>query len=280
MAEEYDHYWEFNQDLGTQVEVIQKKIKQGLDQVVGMFNEAPGLSSNWAWLASPAGKAGYELLKAHFNGQIDQVWEEFKKVCDDLWKRAEQMTGDPWTLMSLNRAYHQAAGRLRDEPMVITTLYDEVKLDWEGDAFVVYEQVGNKQKEAFKGIAGGEGLVEAAHLCADGAHQLRSAWRDIVDELINVAKLILEAIKEGTDAGQWVTFDAGPAIKVIGQIAATVVAAWNRLDRYFDYASTQSMSRWRKLNSGVPGLDAANKWPEVSPSQLGTLDGKEDWKAS
>jgi hypothetical protein len=79
------------------------------------------------------------------------------------------------------------------------------------------------------------------------------------------------------DAGQWVTFDAGPAIKVIGKIVTEAIRLWNDLDRYFDANVTVKLSMWRELNSGLDGLDANNSWPSVSSRDADDMANQGNW---
>jgi hypothetical protein len=99
----------------------------------------------------------------------------------------------------------------------------------------------------------------------------------MIEAILGVVDSILDCIKDGTDAGQWVTFDAGPAIKVIGKIVTEAIRLWNDLDRYFDDNTTVKLSMWRELNSGLDGLDANNSWPEISSRDSSDMDDKGGW---
>jgi hypothetical protein len=177
--------------------------------------------------------------------------------------------------MEMNDAYLRAAAKLRDEKTVISDLTSEVSKHWEGEAWVAYQHVAAEQLAAINGVD--KGLVRAATACAEGAQQIRSIWRDMIDAILDVVDTILDAIKDGTDAGQWVTFDAGPAIKVIGKIVTKALGLWNDLDRYFDTNVTVKLSMWRELNSGLDGLDANNEWPSVSGRDSADMDDKGSW---
>jgi uncharacterized protein YukE len=271
---DYDHYPEFSDDVETKLDDVKEKIEQGVQQVIDTFNDTVG-SKGWMWLVSPAVKIAYEIAKDNLEDEIQRLWDEFERIVDDTWEKIDDLTGDPWELMEMNAAYMRAAGRIRDEKTVIGDLTSEVRKNWDGDAYWAYFNVTGEQTKAVAGVDGG--LVRAATACAEGAQQIRSIWRDLIDAMIGVVNSILDAIKDGTDAGQWVTFDAGPAIKVIGKIITEALSLWNQLDRYFDENATVKVSMWRELNSGLDGLDANNDWPAISGRDATDLDDKGAW---
>jgi hypothetical protein len=271
---DYDHFPEFSDDVESQLDDVKEKIEQGVKQVVDTFNDTIG-SSGWMWFVSPAVKIAYELAKDNLEDEIQRLWDEFGRIVDDTWEKIDDLTGDPWELMEINAAYMRAAGRIRDEKTVIGDLSSEVRKHWDGQAWWSYFNVSGEQTKAVAGVDGG--LVSAATACAEGAQQIRSIWRDMIDALIGVVNSILDAIKDGTDAGQWVTFDAGPAIKVIGKIITQALSLWNQLDRYFDENATVKVSMWRELNSGLDGLDANNDWPGISGRDADDLGDKGSW---
>ncbi|MBM0126598.1 WXG100 family type VII secretion target [Pimelobacter simplex] len=269
---EYDFYSDYTDDTELQLEDVKKKIEEGVDYIIDTWNDsiiAKGLDSDWAWVISPGLKAGYEWAKGNLEDEIERLWGEFEKFCEDLWDEISDVTGEPWTLMSMNAAYIKAAGRIRDEKRVINDIGTRLALSWSGDAFTTYDALVKEQNNAI--IAVDTGLKSAATACAEGARQIRSIWRRCIDALLDVVDAILDAIKDGTDAGQWVTFDAGPAIKVIGKCLTATIGLVNDLEAYFDENVTVKLSMWTTLNSGLDGLDANNEWPSISGREIGDL---------
>lgn len=271
---EYDYYHQYSEDVEARLEEVRDKIAEGVAGVVDTFNDAIG-SKGWMWLVSPAVKIAFEMARDRIEHEIERLWEEFTRACDDMWDKVEEMTGNPWTLMEMNQSYLQAAGRLRDEKVVIGDLTSEVSKHWSGVAQAAYSHAAGRQVQALDAVD--SGLVAAATACAEGALQIRSIWRDMVDAVLEAVNTVLDAIKDGTDAGQWVTFDAGPAIKVVGKIAVTALQLWNDLDRYFDENATVQLSMWRNLNGGLDGLDANNDWPGLGSRDEHDMDGPGGW---
>ncbi len=261
----YDYYQDFSDEIHTKLDEIFTRIEAGVKEVwVAWDNSiaAKGLDSNWGWLA-PGPKLAYEHFKSRLEENIKKLWDDFKQFCEDLWAKVDEMAGSPFALMSMNAAYIKAASRIRDEKTVISDLSSEVGKHWSGVAFTSYNHVAlDEQMAAIAGVD--DGISKAAEACAEGAKQLRSIWRDVIDALLDVLDTIFDAIKDGTDAGQWVTFDAGPAIKVVGKALTSAIRLWNKLDTYFDDNATVNLAMWRQLNAGLEGLDAANRWPSIS----------------
>ena len=271
---EYDHYSEFDTDVETKLEELHEKIQEGIDYIWQKWDDSI-LSSNWGWLISPGLKAAVELHKGNLEDEIEKLWDSFETKAEEMWDKVNDLTGDPWALMLMNDAYLTAAGKIRDETVVVGNMTAQVKKGWEGDAYDSYFNTATKQTNAITGVD--KGLVAAAAACAAGALQVRSIWRDFIDEMLNIVDAILDAIKDATDAGQWVTFDAGPAIKVIGKIAVEALRFWNKLDSYFDTNATVNTGMWTDLNNGVVGLDGNNDWPKIPGYDLADLGNKGEW---
>ena len=85
----------------------------------------------------------------------------------------------------------------------------------------------------------------------------------MVDTILDIAGSVVAAIKDGTDAGQWVTLDAGPAIKVIGEVAIEVLRLANELLGFWADNTTVNLAVWTGLNDGLVGLRSGNAWPDI-----------------
>jgi hypothetical protein len=270
----YNYHYEYSDDVESRLEEVKSKIEEGVEQVWDTFDSAIG-SKDWFWLISPAGKIAFEIAKNNIKDEVQKLWDDFTALVDDAWAKVEEFTGNPFLLMEMSASYSAAAGKIRDEKTVITRIGNDVAKHWEGLAFESYNNIVPEQTGAITAVD--RGLVAASVACAEGAKQIRSIWRDFVDFLLDVVNTILDAIKDGTDAGQWVTFDAGPAIKVVGKCITALLALWNDMDRYFDVNVTTNTAMWNNLNAGVDGLDANNQWPSIPASESRDLDPKENW---
>ena len=269
---DYSHHTDFRSAVETEMENFGKKIDEGLEWVSQQWEDCI-MDSNWGWL-SPGLKGAYELAKNKCEDKMEELVNDFKEKAKEIWDDVDDVTGDPFELMSMNAAYIKAAGSLRDEKTVMGRLKSNVESHWTGGAFDAYRDMILEQTKAIAGIDAG--ISKAATACAEGAKQINDIWNDIVSAILDYASKIVDAIKEGTDAGQWVTLDLGPALKVILDAAIAVAQLALTLEKYWAENATVKTDMWRQLNSGLDGLDANNDWPRIA-YYTGKMDGKGGW---
>ena len=261
---DYDYDSIFFDDLEEQVAVITTKIQEGIDALWDTWNNSILSKADgfWGAVISPGAALTAHHLKGKLEDQISRLWDQFEETVEDFWQEVEKWTGDPGDLMRMNDDYHDAAGWIRDEKRVITEIMGELGESWSGVAFGSFTDISSKFSNALQGVD--DGLSQAATGSAETALQIRSAWNEVISAVLNVVDLVLDAIKDGTDAGQWVTFDAGPAIKVVGKILVEALRLGLALKTFIDENATVQVSMWRGLASGMEGLDAENRWPSIS----------------
>lgn len=268
----YDHHIDFRNDVEDKMEEFAAKIDEGLDWVSQQWEKCI-MDSNWGWI-SPGLKGAYELAKNRCQDKMDELVRKFEEEAAKIWDNVDDVTGDPFELMELNAAYIAAAGALRDEKTVMNRLKSSVSSRWEGQAYDAYASLIDEQVAAVAGIDAG--IAQAATACAEGAQQINDIWNDIVSAILDYASKIVDAIKDGTDAGQWVTLDLGPALKVILDAVIAVAQLALTLEKYWAENATVKTDMWRQLNSGLDGLDANNDWPR-SQYYSDQMDGKGGW---
>lgn len=272
---QYAHHPDFRIDVEEKMTDFAEKLNEGLDWVSAQWEKCI-MDSNWGWL-SPGLKAAYEAAKNSCENKMEELVHEFETKAKEIWEQVDNVTGDPFELMAMNQAYVDAAGTLRDEKMVMERLRSSVGVHWEGAAYEAYSDMIGEQINAISGID--SGIVQAATACAEGALQINDIWNDIVTAVLGYAGSIVDAIKEGTDAGQWVTLDTGPAIKVILDAVIAVAELAAKLETYWAKNATVQTSMWRVLNSGLDGLDANNDWPRIK-YYTDSMDDKGGWGAT
>jgi hypothetical protein len=269
---EYAHHPDFRAAVETEMETFAEKIDEGLQWVSEQWEKCV-MDSNWGWL-SPGLKGAYELAKNKCEDKMNELVQDFEEKAKEIWEKVDDVTGDPLELMAMNEAYISAAGALRDEKIVIGRLQSSVASHWSGDAFDAYSNMITEQTNAIAGIDAG--ISQAATACAEGAQQINDIWNDIVAAILDYASKVVDAIKEGTDAGQWVTLDLGPALKVVLDAVIAVAKLALTLEKYWAENATVKTDMWRQLNSGLDGLDANNDWPRIG-YYTGQMDGKGGW---
>ena len=269
---DYAHHPDFRLDVEEKMTEFAGQLNEGLDWVSAQWDKCI-MDSNWGWL-SPGLKAAYEVAKDSCQQKMEELVQEFETKAREIWEEVDNVTGDPFELMAMNQAYISAAGALRDEKTVMERLRSSVGAHWEGEAYDAYSEMIGEQVKAISGIDAG--IVSAATACAEGAKQINDIWNDIVGAILDYAGSIVDAIKDGTDAGQWVTLDIGPALKVVLDAVLAVADLALTLERYWAENATVQTSMWRVLNSGLDGLDANNDWPRIK-YYTDTMDDRGGW---
>lgn len=272
MSSDLGFFTDFTGDVDDILEQCRQKIEEAIDWVCDRWDDTV---DTWKQVVSPAFAYLVHRAADKLEEAFEVVWDEFSSFCVDLWNEIDKMAGGPFELMNMSDAYTNAAAHLRDEAGIVERIKDRVTDHWKGDAADAFNDVMVEQTKAFQAVD--EGLTKAATACQGGSLKIRSIWRDVIDTLLAIVSQILDCIKEGTDAGQWVTLDTGPLIKFFGEIFVKVAELGNTLERYFDQNATIELGMWRNLNAGLPGLQAGNTWPDIAGSDRNDLQTPGSW---
>lgn len=237
--------------------VVEKKLKAfqtaiegAIDVVLQKWDDSI-LTSGAKWLV-PGLAAAAEYAANKLEDAIREIWDAFTKACEEIWKKVDEMKGSPFELMKMNDKYIGAAGEMRGLKTEIDRATRQVRKGWFGEAFLAYEGRAKEQMSAAEGAD--TTLTKAATACADGANQIGQSWADVVEAILDYANKVVDAIEKATDAGRWVTLDAGPAIKVIADLAIEVAKLALKLSRYWMENATVAVALWRDINQGAIGL--------------------------
>jgi uncharacterized protein YjbJ (UPF0337 family) len=275
MSSDYNFVGEFTDDATELLEQLKAKIEEGIEWVVDQWNDHMDSWKMKIEMMTPI--IAYQAMQAAeaLEAALKKLWDIFADFVTDLWDKIDKMVGGPWALMEMSDYYTWASAHLRDEGTLVARMNDRLSEHWEGDARDAFGKVTKEQVAAINGVSAG--LTAAAAACAGGAYQLRSVWRDVISTVLNLANNMLDCIKDGTDVGQWVTFDTGPALKFYGKIGVELVSLANNLESYFDDNATVQHAMWADLNTGVAGMLAGNTWPNVEPSKQHDMNSKDDY---
>jgi uncharacterized protein YukE len=271
-------YEEFRTSVEQNLEEIRRRLQAALQEVADKFNDCVA-NSPWKWLLGPLGGGAIELYVKHaaeaLEAAFQRMWDEFAKFVSKVWDQVKRLAGDPPTLMQLEADYQKAAGRIRDESLVIDRILRDVASSWSGLAYNAFSGVAGEQKNAIAGIDGG--LTAAAQACANGADQILHSWIDVAQALLDYVGDLVDAIEEGTDAGKVITLDVGPAVKVLGDIVVRILKLVTTLETYMSDNATINTDMWRKLNNGLPGLNANNDWPTLANMDTSKMKDRGSW---
>lgn len=265
-------YEDFRAMVQEAMDKIQAKINEGIKFVADEFNRRIEAIPDWEWFAKPwlvvTVNRGVEALEAAFNS----IWDEFEKQAPKIWESTADMCGNPVKLTLLSNSYIVGATLLADVgdnylPQAIARVQDAWK---EGEGPSAFGREAPKQASAALGVTAG--LNQAATALGNAAETIIKSWLDAVKALLDYASKLIDAIKESTDAGQILTLEIGPALKVFLEIVVEIEKLATTLLEYVATDATAGATKWKILEGGseLSGLLAGNVWPKIA-----ALDGRE-----
>ena len=274
---QYDtSFIDWQDEVERMLETLEEKIQEGVDWVLDQWDGS--ILDSWLKYTSPAAYAAGKYALSRLEDAIQRIWDEFERILPEVWEQVRRLFATPWGLMDLSERYSEAAGALRDEEIAVERLTRHLQKGWSGDAAAAYAGVAAEQKNAI--LAVNTGLTSASSACATGARQVWATWQAVVDTILDIAGSVVAAIKDGTDAGQWVTLDAGPAIKVIGEVAIEVLRLANELLGFWADNTTVNLAVWTGLNDGLVGLRSGNAWPDIDSYDRDDVGDGSGWTHS
>lgn len=278
-------YVHFTDDVEEWLGKVEDKIEEGIDWVWEQWDNS--VVNKYGRWVSPALWIAINHAKGNLEDAIEDIWEKFKEVCEGVWEEVRSLFATPWGLMDLSERYSSAAGILRGEATLIDRIKRHIQKGWAGDAFTSYGGMTDEQKNALNGLA--TGLSTASSACATGAKQIWDIWIALLNYVLDQLNTVLGKIKDATDAGQWVTLDAGVVTSLIGQLLVNVGKLVTKLLSFWADNQTVNLAVWNGLNDGkdLTGVTVSGSgdqrdidWPGLSPADVGDVKDKDAWEHS
>jgi hypothetical protein len=275
-------YVDFMDDVEKYLQKVEDKIQEGIDWVWEQWDKSI-LNKYGKWV-SLAAYLAIEHAKNNLEDAIQAIWDKFEEVCEGVWEKIKQLFATPWGLMDLSERYSSAAGLLRGEATLIDRIKRHIQKGWSGDAFVAYSGMTDEQKNALNGLAGG--LSTASSACATGAKQIWDIWIALLNYVLDQLNTVLGKIKDATDAGQWVTLEAGVVTSLVGQLLVNVGKLVTTLASFWADNQTVNIAVWNGLNDGKDlagvvvtgsGDERELSWPQPSPADREDVKDKDAW---
>ena len=266
-------YLAFRDNVQTKLDHVEARIRGAIEDARRNWSDSLVGSSVTALVPSAGLGSAYSAAK--LDQVVQDIWDAFSEASVKIWEKAGQLTGDPDTLMELNRYYYAAATRLVDEREAIQRMVRSVSKHWQGIAFASYEGLAGEQCDAIDAIC--SGFKDAAEACSDGASQLRDIRNRALERMLQYAEKIAHVIDEATDVGKMLTMEVGPVTEAIANLAIEVAEICNDLATFYGQNLTAGTDAWRRLNSGLPGLTGNNDWPTLGADDMGDIRQHHSW---
>lgn len=278
-------YVDFTDDVETYLDKVEEKIREGIDWVWDQWDNS--IVNKYGRWVSPVAWLAINHAKDNLEDAIESIWDKFEEVCEGVWEKVRELFATPWGLMDLSERYSSAAGVLRSEVTLIDRIKRHIEKGWSGDAFTAYGGMTEEQKWALNGLA--TGLTSASSACATSAQQIWDVWIAVMNYILDQLDTVLGKIKDATDAGQWVTLDAGVVTSLVGQLLVNVGQLVTQLLSFWADNQTVNIAVWNQLNDGsdLRGLTVTGSgdnrelnWPELSPADVEDVQDKDAWTHS
>lgn len=278
-------YVHFTDDVEEWLGKVEDKIEEGIDWVWEQWDNS--VVNKYGKWVSPALWIAINHAKGNLEDAIEDIWDKFTEVCEGVWEEVRSLFATPWGLMDLSERYSSAAGILRGEATLIDRIKRHIQKGWSGDAFTAYGGMTDEQKNALNGLA--TGLSTASTACATGAKQIWDIWIALLNYVLDQLNTVLGKIKDATDAGQWVTLEAGVVTSLIGQLLVNVGKLVTKLLSFWADNQTVNLAVWNGLNDGkdLTGVTVSGSgdqrdidWPGLSPADVGDVKDKDAWEHS
>lgn len=278
-------YVHFTDDVETYLDKVEEKIREGIDWVWDQWDNS--IVNKYGRFVSPIAWWAINNAKDNLEDAIESIWDKFEEVCEGVWEKVRELFATPWGLMDLSERYSSAAGILRGEATLIDRIKRHIEKGWSGDAFTAYAGMTEEQKWALNGLAGG--LTTASSACATSAQQIWDVWIAVMNYILDQLDTVLGKIKDATDAGQWVTLDAGVVTSLVGQLLVNVGQLVTQLISFWADNQTVNIAVWNQLNDGsdLRGLTVTGSgderelnWPDLSPADVEDVQDKDAWTHS
>jgi len=218
------------------------------------------------------GMKGHEL-EVKFKASCQQIIDEWEAQEPVLRDSIGCMMGDPVKMSEIASIYRAAAEELGGGVNEISTGNGPLWGDsFEGRAFRAYTTVSTQQDAALKGLQ--EQLLAAAKLLDDNEASLLKYWTNQLWNILNAIDSFYEIAGQIGDLGNVPTFEAGPAVMLIGEIIGTASAILSDWSFYWIDLNVASAGSWDGLNAAFGSKGLANgRWPamgEISRDAMNT----------
>ena len=217
------------------------------------------------------GLTGNEL-EEKFQAACDEVSEKWNNTVDGIREAIGAMVGDPLKMSSISDEYRDAARLLGIHTNDLGSTSSILRGSWEGRAFFAFMEVNTQQTAAVTGL--GKQLITGADLMDKCAERMVSQWVGQLDNLAQATADFLTVAGDLGDLGNAPTFEAGPAVKLIGKVLSNASTILTDYATYVTELEIDSGGDWDGLDAayGTNGLPGG-QWPEVHDVSRGAMNG-------
>jgi uncharacterized protein YukE len=217
-----------------------------------------------------------ELVEQFTEGsnRIDLEWQD---ASNTIRQAIGSLMGDPIKMAAIASAYRDAIDELGGVRNQVDSANAYVEGSWQGHAHTAYANTSGFQLKALDAVV--SALDDSAELLDDHAVQLVVYWTDQLQNLVNLAADIYDAIAEIGDVGNWGTAGAGVVVKLIANTASAATQIVTTAAAYWADLNIGKAGDWDGIQSklGTRGLEN-DQWPDFTNLDRTQINGP--WQTS
>jgi uncharacterized protein YukE len=216
------------------------------------------------------GLTGNEL-EEKFEAACNEVREKWDDTVDDIRVAIGGMIGDPLQMSEISSDYRDAARTLGLHSNDLSSSASVLRGSWDGRAFFAFMEVNTQQTAAVTGL--GKQLITAADLMDKCNERLVSQWLAQINNLAQATSQFISVAGDLGDIGNAPTFEAGPAVKLIGAVLSNASKILTDFGTYVAQLEIDSGGDFDGLDAsyGTNGLPGG-QWPEVHDISRGAMN--------
>jgi uncharacterized protein YukE len=273
----------FLTEFNTAIDDITDAIGDFLEKMAGFVNdhltEIGGVGG--FLLGGPIGGliggfTAHELEKK-FEHACDQVSEAWETGVGQIREAVGGMIGDPLMMSQIASDYRDAAAIMGKHKLDLGDANSVLRSGWTGRAFDAYTTVSGQQDAALSGLS--QQLQSASKLLDEASNNLVQQWIDQLDNLAQCLSSFLNVAGDLGDLGNAPTFEAGPALKLIGEIVSQASTILSSYTSYVANLEISGAGDWDGLNTGFGDKGLPNgQWPRIGDIPRGAMN--DPWQAA
>jgi hypothetical protein len=273
----------FLTEFNTAIDEVTDAIGDFLEKMAGFVNdhltEMGGIGG--FLLGGPIGGliGGFTAhqLEGKFNHACDQVSEAWEEGVTNIRKSVGGMVGDPLMMSQIASNYRDAASIMGKHKLDLGNANSVLGSGWSGRAYDAYTTVSGQQDGALSGLS--QQLQAASKLLDTASNNLVQQWIKQLDNLAQCVAAFLNVAGDLGDLGNAPTFEAGPALKLIGEIVSHASTILTDYASYVADLEIVGAGDWDGLNTnfGDRGLPDG-QWPRIGDIPRGAMN--DPWEAA
>jgi uncharacterized protein YukE len=216
-------------------------------------------------------------LEGKFNSACEQVSEAWEEGVETIRQSVGGMIGDPLMMAQIASDYRDAAEIMGKHKLDLGNANSVLGSGWSGRAYDAYTTVSGQQDAALSGLS--QQLQSAGKLLDEAAEKLVQQWIKQLNNLAQCESSFLNVAGDLGDLGNAPTFEAGPALKLIGEIVSHASTILTDYASYVANLEIAGAGNWDGLNTNFGDRGLPNgQWPRIGDIPRGAMN--DPWEAA